>query len=142
MPLPALLHSPVLQNTLSQLTSSPSYPLQTSTLITPLQTRQNQLISYPTTRLHLAGQSSLLGILGGVVGGSGTAAYLLGVGSSVGMADASAPGTTIGVLMLCVLLGLRWAVGRWERAKTQWWEDWARVGEGLGRDLEVNNSFF
>jgi hypothetical protein len=58
------------------------------------------------------------------------------------MADASAPGTTIGVLMLCVLLGLRWAVGRWERAKTQWWEDWARVGEGLGRDLEVNNSFF
>jgi hypothetical protein len=138
--LPMLLPSPVLQNDLSQLSSSPSYHLQTSTLITPLQTRQSQLISYPTTRLHLAGQNAVFGMLGGVVGGAGVAAYLINAGSGIAMVGASEAGTAVGALMLCTLLGVRWAVGRWEKAKRRWWEDWSRVGEGLGRDLEVSSS--
>lgn len=44
--------------------------------------------------------------------------------------------------MLCIMLGVRWAVGTWERAKKRWWEDWVRVGEGLGRDLEVSSTWF
>jgi hypothetical protein len=132
-----LLPSPVLQNTLSQLSSSPSYHLQTSTLITPIRTRQNQLISYPTTRLHLAGQNAVLRMLGGLVGGAGIVVYLLGIGSGIA---ATSAGTAVGVSMLCTLLGVRWAVGKWERAKKRWWADWWRVGEGLRRDLEV--SFF
>src|ERR1700691_728559 len=125
--LPALLASPVLQNTLSQLSFSPSYPLQTSTLVTPLQTRQIQLISYPTTRLHLAGQNAVLGMLGGVVGGAGIAAYLLVAESGVWTAGASGPGTAVGFFMLCTLWGVRRAVGKWERAKKRWWEDWSRI---------------
>lgn len=132
--LPALLPSPVLQNTLSQLSSSPSYHLQSSTLTMPIHSRQHQLISYPTTRLHLAGQSAVLGMLGGLVGGTGVAAYLLGFGTGAGV---TSTGTAVGAMMLCTLLGIRWAVGKWERAKKRWWEDWVRVGDGLGRDLEV-----
>ena len=135
--LPPLLPSPVLQNTLAQLSSSPSYTLQTSTLITPLRTRLDQLISYPTTRLHLAGQSALLGILGRV-GGTGIAIYLLGVWSGIGIAGASGPGTAAGILALSLLVGVRWSMGKWERAKKRWWGDWSRLGEGLRRDLEVN----
>ena len=48
-------------------------------------------------------------------------------------------GTAVGVFMLCTVLGVRWAVGKWERAKRRWWEDWSRVVEGLERDLEVRS---
>ena len=48
-------------------------------------------------------------------------------------------GTAIGIMMLWSVLGVRWAVGKWERAKKRWWEDWYRVVEGLGRDLEVGS---
>lgn len=102
----------------------------------PIHARQDQLINYPTTRLHLAGQSAVLGMLGGLVGGTGIAAYLLGFGSGAGIMGTS---TAVGAMMLSTLLGIRWAVGKWERAKKRWWEDWLRVGEGLGRDLEVRS---
>lgn len=137
--LPMLLPSPVLQNDLAQLSSSPSYHLQTSTLTTPLQTRQDQLINYPTIRLHLAGQNAVFGMLGGAVGGVGVAAYLINTGGGIAMIGASEAGTAVGALMFCTLLGVRWAVGRWEKAKRRWWEDWSRVGEGLGRELEVSS---
>ena len=39
--------------------------------------------------------------------------------------------------MLGAAIGVRWAVGKWERAKRKWWKDWDRVGEGLERDLRV-----
>lgn len=51
-------------------------------------------------------------------------------------------GTAVGAGVLGALLGVRWAVGRWERAKRLWWQDWARVGEGLGRDLKVRDFQF
>lgn len=133
--LPTQLPSPLLQNTLSQLSSSPSYPLHTSTLIAPLQTRQEQLISFPTTRLHIAAQNAVLRMLGGTVGGAGAAAYIFFEGAAgIGL---SGGGSAAGAMMLCTLLGVRWAVGKWERAKRRWWADWKRVGEGLGRDLKV-----
>lgn len=45
--------------------------------------------------------------------------------------------TTIGLGMLIAVAGVRWGVGKWERAKKIWWGDWHRVGEGLERDLSV-----
>ena len=45
--------------------------------------------------------------------------------------------TAAGVGMPSAALGVRWAVGKWERAKRRWWKDWDRVGEGLERDLRV-----
>lgn len=138
--LPTLVPSPLLQNTLSQLTSSPSYYLRTSTLTAPLQTRQDQLMNYPTIRLHLAAQNAVLGILGGIIGGGGAAAYVLGLGSGASIAGSSGVGTATGILLLSTLFGVRWAVGKWERAKKRWWEDWSRVGQGLERDLEVSFS--
>lgn len=71
------------------------------------------------------------------MGGAGIAAYLLGLGSGIAVTSV---GTAMGVSMLCTLLGVRWAVGKWERAKKRWWADWRRVGEGLRRDLEVSFS--
>jgi hypothetical protein len=32
---------------------------------------------------------------------------------------------------------MRWAVGKWERTKKRWWEDWERLSQGLERDLKV-----
>ncbi len=46
-------------------------------------------------------------------------------------------GTAIGVGAFGALAGIRWAIGSWEKAKQQWWEDWDRVGQGLRRDLTV-----
>ena len=79
----------------------------------------------------------MLGMLGGLVGGGSIAAYLLGFGNGVGMAGGVGMSTAMGAMAFCALLGIRWAAGKWERAKKRWWEDWSRVGEGLGRDLEV-----
>jgi len=79
-------------------------------------------------------------MLGEAVGSTGVAAYLINAGSGITMIGASEAGTAVGALMLCTLLGVRWAIGRWEKAKRRWWEDWSRVGEGLGRDSEVSSS--
>lgn len=49
------------------------------------------------------------------------------------------PGTAIGVGILGSLLGVRWGVGKWEKAKKVWWDDWRRVGDGLDRDLKVSD---
>jgi hypothetical protein len=46
--------------------------------------------------------------------------------------------TAVAVGMLGALLSVRWAVGKWEKAKKRWLEDWRRVGDGLGRDLKVS----
>jgi len=46
--------------------------------------------------------------------------------------------TSVSAGMLGAVLGLRWAVGSWEKAKRRWWEDLDRVGEGLSRDLKAN----
>lgn len=48
--------------------------------------------------------------------------------------------TSLGVGLLGAVVGVRWGVGSWEKAKKRWWQDLDRVGEGLGRDLTVRFS--
>lgn len=78
-------------------------------------------------------------MLGGLLSGAGSAAYVMNLGSGIGLPFAEGSiGTATGVFMLSTALGVRWAISKWERAKKRWWEDWSRVVEGLGRDLEVS----
>ena len=46
--------------------------------------------------------------------------------------------TIVGAGVLAGVIGLRWSVGRWEKAKRNFWADWERVGKGLTRDLTVS----
>lgn len=140
------LKSPVLSNSLRQLQSSPSFHLTPSQLTPPIHIRKAQIIQYPTTRLHLAGQKAVVGMSGGIATGvglswAGWVGWLPGSGEGLlGILSMDA-GTALGVGGLGALVGVRWAVGRWEKAKKLWWEDWARVGDGLQRDLNVSNVF-
>lgn len=135
----------VLRNTLLQLKGLPRFPLTPESLTQPLFTRRDQILQYPTMRLHVAGQKVVLIMSGGVasgvgIGWAGWLGWLLGSGEGllgfVGM-DA---GTAIGVGMLSGVASIRWAVGKWEKSKKRWWQDWSRVGEGLDRDLKVCHS--
>ena len=133
-------HSPVLHNTLERIISSPSYPLTAGVLTAPLRSRQSQL-GYPTERLHVSAQRAVITMSGSVLGGIGVAwagwaseLGLMGGLVNVGMGVE----TAMGVGMLGAALGVRWAVGRWDKAKKRWWRDWNRVGEGLERDLKVS----
>ncbi|KDQ57443.1 hypothetical protein JAAARDRAFT_35158 [Jaapia argillacea MUCL 33604] len=137
----SIFHSPVLQNSLSQLASSPSYPITPSTLTGPLYTRLDQLKTYPTTQLHLSAQRMVLTMSGSIAGsaGIGWAAWAGYLSSGIlGLAEGGVEvGTAVGVGMLGAVAGTRWAVGKWEKAKRRWWNDWKRVGDGLGRDLKA-----
>jgi hypothetical protein len=75
-----------------------------------------------------------------VLGGFGISwAGWLGVSESlVGLGTE----TMVGTGMLSAVLGLRWAVGAWEKAKKRWWQDCDRVGQGLSRDLKVRGHRF
>lgn len=127
--------SPVLSNTLSQIQSSQKYPLTPTVLTRPIHSRISQLTTYSTSQLHLKAQRIVLGLYGSLFGGLGVSwagwvgftEPLLGLGAE----------TSVGVGMLGAVFCLRWAVGKWERAKKRWWADWERIGEGLGRDLKV-----
>ncbi|KAK0212895.1 hypothetical protein DFS33DRAFT_1269581 [Desarmillaria ectypa] len=135
------LHSSVLHNTLLQMRSSLSYPLTPDTLVEPLAIRRAQLVQYPTARLHLAGQRVVLGMGGSIVAGIGIgwAGWLkwlvAGSESIIGFLGVDV-GTAMGAGALVALLGVRWGVGHWEKAKQRWWEDWHRVVDGLERDLK------
>lgn len=135
----SVYHSPVLHNTLARIASAPSYPLSPTALTAPLHARQSQLV-FPTERLHASAQRAVVGMSGSVLGGFGVAwagwateLQLLGGIIDVGMSTE----TALGVGMLGAAVGVRWAVGRWEKAKWRWWKDWGRIGEGLDRDLKV-----
>lgn len=139
--------SAVLENTLNQLKASQSYRLTPQTLTRPIIYRSAQIVQYPTTSLHVAGQRAVLGMIGGVVGGAGLGwagwvGWLIGSGEGLlGMIGMDA-GTAMGVGALGATAAVRWAVGTWERSKQRWWEDWARVSDGLGRDLGVRTVHF
>ncbi|KAF9478816.1 hypothetical protein BDN70DRAFT_808062 [Pholiota conissans] len=134
----------VLRNSLLQLKASPHYHLTPDSLTRPLYSRRTQIIEYPTARLHVTGQRAVLGMTGGIlssvgVGWAGWLDWLLGSGEGllgfVGM-DA---GTAMGVGMLGAVASIRWAIGRWEKSKKQWWKDWTRAADGLDRDLQVRS---
>ncbi|CAL1706479.1 unnamed protein product [Somion occarium] len=131
-------HSPVLHNTVAQIETSPSYTVKPSALTGPIHFRRNQL-SYPTNMLHASAQRITIGMGSSVLGGFGIA--WAGWAGELGILGAYGPGlsteTAAGLGMFGAVLGVRWAVGRWEKAKKKWWQDWDRVGEGLERDLKA-----
>ncbi|KAK7035467.1 hypothetical protein VNI00_011760 [Paramarasmius palmivorus] len=138
-PTPSPFFSPVLHNSLLQKTHSPTYPLKVSSLTPPITTRRNQIIQYPTTRLHLAGQQSALGIGASIASGVGLswAAWIGSLNLTLPIIHhVNDPATALGFGLLTAAVGVRWGQGKWERAKKRWWEDWDRVGEGLERDIK------
>jgi hypothetical protein len=62
---------------------------------------------------------------------------LEGVFGFIGIGPGMDTETAIGVGMLGAVVAVRWAVVKWQRAKDAWWADWARVWQGLERDLKV-----
>lgn len=142
--LPAPLRSAVLTNTLAQLTTAPSYPVQTTTLLAPLTRRREVLDNGPTARLERAAQALVLRVGGSVAGGigagagwvtwAGGASWIAGSGAAEML---EAAGTGAGVGLLLALSGVRWAITRWEKARKSWWRDWKRVSDGVGRDVQV-----
>ncbi|KAF9452738.1 hypothetical protein P691DRAFT_783294 [Macrolepiota fuliginosa MF-IS2] len=143
----------ILKNTLSQLSSSPSYTLMPNSLTHPITKRKSQLLTYPTARLHLKAQRLVFGMSAGVASGSGFTwagwmGYLMqSAGESAGSAIWNAvgmgmdPTTGIGVGLLGAAASVRWAVGKWEKEKRKWWADWERIGQGLERDLKVRTGY-
>ncbi|KAJ3749009.1 hypothetical protein DFH05DRAFT_1475161 [Lentinula detonsa] len=134
--------SPVLHNTLKQISSAPSYKLEPSALTLPIYSRKSQIAGYPTVRLHLAAHRSALGTTFSVftgmwIGWAGWVGWLTGTGEGLLGLVAIDATTSIGLGMLIAVAGIRWGVGKWERAKKIWWGDWYRVGEGLERDLST-----
>ncbi|ESK96639.1 hypothetical protein Moror_6859 [Moniliophthora roreri MCA 2997] len=137
-PIPSPFSSPVLHNSLLQKTHLPTYPLTPCSLTSPITTRRNQIIQYPTTRLHLAGQQSALGIGASIASGVGLswAAWVGSLNLTIPIIHhMNDPATALGFGLLTAAVGVRWGQGRWEKAKKRWWEDWDRVGDGLERDI-------
>lgn len=134
---PLAFHYPILDNHLRQLTHSPTYALTPSTLTHPIQARRSQLTQHTTTRLHRDAQNTVLGAFGGMFGGVGVAWWLAFGENALSIGTGSEAGTALGAGALVAVASIRWAVGKWERAKRKWVEDADRVGEGLKRDLKA-----
>ncbi|KAF9567966.1 hypothetical protein CPC08DRAFT_483149 [Agrocybe pediades] len=137
-----LVSTALLHNTLLQSKASPRHQLKPESLTQPLLSRRNQIINYPTARLHINGQKVVLGTAGGVLTGVGIGwAGWLGwlVGNTEGLLGflGMEAGTAIGIGMLSAVATIRWAIAKWEKSKLRWWQDWTRIGEGLDRDLKV-----
>lgn len=136
------LSTAVLRNTLLQLQRTPDYSLTPETLTQPIHTRRNQILEFPTTRLHMSGQQAALGMTGGIVTGVGISwagwlGWLLGSGEGLLGFMGMEAGTAVGVGILSAVASIRWTVGKWEKSKKRWWQDWKRVAEGMDRDLKV-----
>jgi len=124
-------NSPLLSNSVEQLSASTN--LTPVSLTAPISRRLSQLTAKsgsPLAHLHLRTQMLLLQAYGLSFGGMGAAwgGWVAGyAGEEV----------AVGAGALGLLAGMRWAAGRWERAKKKWGESWVRVNEGLERDLEA-----
>ncbi|KAF8313462.1 hypothetical protein DL93DRAFT_2228523 [Clavulina sp. PMI_390] len=129
-------HSPLLLNSLDQLSSSSTSPasqLSPTSLITPIQSRLQRLTAKagsPVAHLHVRAQMLLIQTYALSIGGPGAAwgAWAVGYASEE---------IALGAGVLSAMAGVRWAVGRWERAKRRWRESLTRVDEGLERDLQI-----
>ncbi|KAG1776979.1 hypothetical protein EV702DRAFT_297317 [Suillus placidus] len=130
-------HSPILDNHLRQLRHSPTYALTPDALTRPIQARRSQLTKHTTTRLHREAQNAVLGVFGGMFGGAGVGWWFAFGESALSVGAGSEAGTALGAGALVAVASIRWAVGKWERAKRKWVEDADRVGQGLKRDLKV-----
>ena len=101
------------------------------------------LAEFPVTRLHLAAQRVVLSTLGSATTGLGVLwANWVGLIENVSLLGLNLAGeTVVGAGILAGVVGVRWSVGRWEKARKKFWADWERVGKGLGRDLTVRFFF-
>ncbi|TCD70316.1 hypothetical protein EIP91_003945 [Steccherinum ochraceum] len=131
-------HSPVLQNTLAQHRTSPTYAVSPTSLTAPIHIRRVQL-TYPTSTLQQTAQRAVLGMGGSVLGGIGIA--WAGWADQMGLLGMFGLGleaeTAAGLGLFSAVAGVWYSIGRWDKAKKRWWRDWDRVGEGLERDLRV-----
>ncbi len=128
--LPSTLRSPVLLNTLNQLTHAPSFALEPPALLRPLEHRLiDRLDAGPTTSLARAAQVLILRVGGcvGVVAASGALMFMHQVGEVLGAG-----------MLLGAAGGFRWAIGRWDKMRKMWRADWVRVKEAAERDVEVS----
>jgi hypothetical protein len=127
--LPQTLRSPVLINSLNQLTHAPAFILEPRVLLRPLEHRLlERLDTGPTTALALAAQVLILRIGGSVGVGavSGVLMFMQQVGEVIGAG-----------MLLGAAAGFRWAIGRWDKTRKMWRADWIRVKEAAERDVEV-----
>jgi hypothetical protein len=127
---PPTLRSPLLQNALEQLTHAPSFAVVPRALLRPLERRIARLDAGTTGALARAAQVLLLRVAGSLGGGAGAAVMGAGV-------FAQGVGEAAGVGLLVAAAGVRWAIGRWDKARKLWRADWVRVKEAAERDVEV-----
>jgi len=97
------------------------------------------LANFPVTRLHLAAQRVVFSTLGSTATTLGVLwVNWVGLVENFSLLGLNFGGeTVVGAGILAGVVGVRWSVGRWEKAKRNFWADWERVGKGLGRDLTV-----
>jgi hypothetical protein len=128
--LPSALRSPLLQNALDQLTHAPSFAVVPRTLLRPLEHRIARLDAGTTSALARAAQVLLLRVAGSL--GAGAGAAVMGA-----VVLAQGIGEVAGVGLLVAAAGVRYAIGRWDKARKMWRADWIRVKEAAERDVEV-----
>ena len=134
IPPSSALASSILRNTLAQVGRTTRGDKDAShVLVAPIVARRAQLAHQPTVYLHRAAQRAVLGMGSGAAMGSGVC-WAGVAGAMGGMPDG---GTAAAAAVLGALAGVRWGIGLWERAVGRWWADWRRVGQGMGRDLQV-----
>ena len=127
--LPQTLRSPVLLNSLNQLTHAPSFTLEPRALLRPFEHRLlERLDTGPTSALAHAAQVLILRIGGSVGVGavSGALMFMQQVGEVIGAG-----------MLLGAAAGFRLAIGRWDKMRKMWRADWIRVKEAAERDFEV-----
>jgi hypothetical protein len=127
--------SAVLENDVKQMATAPNYALTPESLTTPIRARRQQLLAYTTSRLQVDAQQVAVVTMGSVVGGFGSVALLQLFGL---ITTGLETGTAVGGGAFIMLLGVRWAMGRWEKAKSRWLEDLRRVEDALSRDIPVS----
>ena len=146
------LVSPTLLNALEQLSQSISTRITPSDFTYPIEKRLAQLRGHSVrahasvthgssalTHLHRRAQDLLLQSYALSFGGSFAAWSLSTLAPSWSYLELNLIGGDVafGLGTLCVVGSMRWAAGRWEKAKGKWWEAWRRIDEGLSRDIEV-----
>ncbi|KAI0320794.1 hypothetical protein OF83DRAFT_1169057 [Amylostereum chailletii] len=139
--LPPSLRSSVLLNTLQQITRSPTFPLSPTRMLSPLSQRMKRMDEGPTAKLGRAAQGLFLRVCGSLGAGAGVGGIWVGWGSGAALVTGGATaevGTAVGVGMLVCLGGVRWAVGKWDRARKAWLADWTRMREGAARDVQTS----
>ncbi|KAI0268870.1 hypothetical protein BC834DRAFT_968281 [Gloeopeniophorella convolvens] len=125
--LPPSVRSHVLLNALQQRAGAPGFALRADALLAPVARRLAQLDGGATTGLARAAQDLVLRVAGALGAGVGAGALVL----SQGVGEAVGAGLLVGVL------GLRWAIGKWDRVRRGWTADWVRVKEAAERDVQA-----